>query len=106
MDLTSLFNSLTLIKPEIIISITLVVLVIFDLIFDKRKTIVPIIALVGLFIAGIYVLIDLQQTGFAFSLSNANSKSGMVTIDSFGSYFKIIIILSSILIVFFSYASS
>ncbi len=106
MDFTSLSNSISLIKPEVVITITLILLVIFDLIFVKQKSVIPIIALIGLFIAGIFVISDLQQSGFAFSLSGTGSKSGMITADSFGSYFKILIILASILIVFFSYSSN
>jgi len=104
MNFSSLYSSLSFIKPEITISITLILLVVFDLIFQKKKTIIPVIALVGLFISGIFVINELYRGGFAFTLGN--KRFGMVTIDSFGSYFKLLVIITSILIVFFSYSSA
>ena len=52
MDLSNIFNSISFIKPEIVISITLVLTVLFDLIFDKDKKIIPFIVLAGLLISG------------------------------------------------------
>ncbi len=102
MDFTSLYDSLSLIKPEIVISVTLLLIVIFDLIFHKNKTLIPYIALAGLIIGGIYVLSDISNSGFAFVISSTSNNFGLLALDSFGSYFKFLIIITSILIVFFA----
>ncbi len=102
MDFTSLYDSLSLIKPEIVISVTLILIVIFDLIFHKNKTLIPYLALAGLVISGIYVLSSISNSGFAFVISDTSNNFGLLALDSFGSYFKFLIILTSILIVFFT----
>lgn len=102
--MANLNQSLELIRPEIVLSIALVVLVMFDLIFHVDKKIIPYVALVGLISTGIFLLIN-NQSGFAFQQSNLMGNIGMVAIDSFGTYFKILIVISSILIVFFSFSS-
>ncbi len=102
MDIASLYDSLSLIKPEITISITLVLIVILDLIYDKNKTFIPYLAVVGLAISGIFVLENISSSGFAFVISDTSTKSGLLALDSFGSYFKLLIIVTSILILFFT----
>ena len=102
MDFSSLYDSLALIKPEIIISVTLVLIVVLDLIYDKNKSLVPYLALLGLIVSGIYILSDIANEGFAFKMSATSNKFGLLALDSFGSYFKLLIILTSVLIVFFA----
>lgn len=99
-----LYNSLELIRPEIVLSIGLILLVLFDLIFHVDKKIIPYIALVALFVTGLFVLLN-SKSGHAFEQSFLFSNIGTVAIDSFGNFFKILIIISSILIVFFSFSS-
>ncbi|PID57310.1 MAG: NADH-quinone oxidoreductase subunit N [Ignavibacteriae bacterium] len=103
--LENLANDLSLIVPEIVVSVTLLVIVIFDLIYNKDKSIIPYIGIVGLFIALYYSISDLNITTHLFKVSNADNKFGLLTVDPFAGYFKIIILVTSILIVFFSKAS-
>lgn len=101
----NIIPDLNLIIPEIIISITLVVVVLFDLISKKDKFLIPYLSLIGLFIA-LYITINtISNNSFAFSTNNINN-FGLLAIDPFGAYFKIIILITSILIIFFSKSSS
>ena len=104
--MTNLYQSLELITPEIVLSAALIVLVISDLIFHENKKIIPYIALAGIVVTGIFLLNHIGVSGFAFQTSKETYHHyGMVTVDPFGTFFKGLIILSSILIVFFSMSS-
>lgn len=104
--LENLAKDISLILPEIIVSVTLLLIVLFDLIFNKDKTIIPYLGLVGLFFA-LYVSIgDLGTEAHAFIIGDTGGKFGLLALDAFGSYFRIIILISSILIIFFTKASS
>ena len=103
--MANLYQSLELIRPEIVLSIALVVLVACDLIFHKNKKSIPYVALGGLVVTGIALLLNVNVSGFAFSQSNLMGKIGLVAVDGFGTYFKVLIIISSLLIVFFSFSS-
>jgi NADH-quinone oxidoreductase subunit N len=106
MDLDNLYSSLNLIQPEITISVTLILIVLFDLIFHTNKKIIPFIAIIGLIVASIQVINQFSVTSYAFPFSDIQSiKKGLVTVDAFGAFFKIIIIISSLIIVYFSYVS-
>jgi len=102
----NLITDLNLIYPELIVSITLLIIVLFDLIFDKDKSLIPYLGLVGLFIALFYSINNIGLTSHAFSTGNHENGYGLLTIDPFGGYFRIIILITSILIIFFSKASS
>lgn len=104
--LENLAKDISLILPEIIISVTLLVIVLFDLIFNKDKRIIPFIAIIGLFIALYLSIGDLGKESHAFIIGDTGSKFGLLSLDTFGSYFRIIILISSILIIFFTKASS
>ncbi len=104
MDFISLYSSLNHIMPEISISIFLMLIVGVDLIFAKDKKYVPYIAILGLVVTGIILLGQLGTTGSAFALSSAES-SGMVAVDPYGIYFKLLVILSSLIVVFISMSS-
>ncbi len=105
MDIISFYESLEFIKPEIAISVTLLLIVVFDLIFKDNKKVLPVIGAAGL-IATLYILFsDLYITGFAFILTGSDSSYGMVAVDSFGTYFKVLITICSLLILYFSEAS-
>ena len=105
-NLDYIFNSLQFLKPELTVSIFLVILVTVDLILGKRKKqILPFIALTGLVIAGFYIIQQFEISSFA-SPQKSSGDFGLVAIDAFGNYFKLIIILSSIFIVLFSIGSS
>ena len=96
-------NSLQYIKPEISAAIALVVLVTVDLVMGKNKKYLPYIMILGLLITGYFIIAQFNISSFAFS--SENNKYGLLAIDSFGSFFKLLIIFSSIIIVLFSLSS-
>jgi NADH-quinone oxidoreductase subunit N len=98
-DLSYITKSLYLIKPEIAISVILVILVVVDLIMHKNKTLLPYISLAGLLLTGYFVI---DQFGLNSLASQTKNGSGMIAVDSFGAFFKLIVILSSLIIVYFS----
>ncbi|HSW54622.1 MAG TPA: NADH-quinone oxidoreductase subunit N [Ignavibacteriaceae bacterium] len=104
MNIENLTTSLQLIKPEIAISILLVVIVLFDLIFDKRKNLLPVISIIGLLITAYFVVEQFSMNNFAFEVGTLGK--GLLAVDSFSAFFKMIVILSTIFIILFSVASS
>ena len=98
-----LSSSLQLIKPEIAISILLVVVVLFDLIFDKNKNILPIITIIGLLVTAYFVAGQFAVNNFAFRYDDTSP--GMLAVDSFAAFFKMIVILSTIFVILFSISS-
>ena len=66
---------------------------------DKNKKLLPYISLAGLLVAGYYVI---NQFGLSAFASKPQNSMGMVAVDSFGAFFKLIIILSSLFVVYFS----
>jgi NADH-quinone oxidoreductase subunit N len=101
-NLDYITNSLGFIKPEIAISLTIVWLVISDLILSKDKTLLPYIGIIGLLATGFYLI---QQWGVS-SFASINSVGGMIAVDNFGSFFKLIIAAASVFIILFSISSS
>ncbi len=100
--LNNLYENIQAIYPEIILSLTLVALVIFDLIFSKQKKWLPLISVAGIIVAFIFVAFEFGTSKAAFSISNSIS---FLSIDSFSSFFKLIILLSSAFVVLFSISS-
>ncbi len=103
MDFTNLYSSLNYIMPEIAVAIFLMVIVGVDLIFLKEKKYIPYVAIIGLLITGFLLVGQLGTSGSAFALSSKST--GMVAVDPYGIYFKLLIVLSSLLIVLFSMSS-
>lgn len=99
MDLSYITKSLYLIKPELVISAVIVILVVVDLVMDKNKKLLPFISLAGLLVAGYFVI---DQFGLSTFASKPQGGSGLIAVDSFGAFFKLIVILSSLFIVYFS----
>jgi NADH-quinone oxidoreductase subunit N len=102
-NLNYLVNSLYLIKPELVIAAFLVLLVLADLIWIKNKKILPFIAIIGLLTAGYFLIDQFGTNKFAFSTT---SSAGMFIVDPFGSFFKLLIVFASILIILFSVLST
>jgi NADH-quinone oxidoreductase subunit N len=100
----TLISNLQLIKPEIALSILLVVIVLFDLIFDKSKNLLPIISVIGLLVTAYFVVEQFAVNNFAFRYDATSA--GLLAVDSFSAFFKMIVILSSIFVILFSVASS
>ncbi len=92
--LINLNQSVGLFLPETILVITFIVALIFDLIFKKSKYTIAIISLIGFVISGIIIV---NQTD-----SPASLFSGMIAYDPLGNFFKILILLTSIIVVLMS----
>jgi NADH-quinone oxidoreductase subunit N len=100
-SLSYIIDSLNLIKPEIAVSIAIVLLAAIDLIF-KNKKVLPFIGIAGLLAAGYFVI---EQLGMNNSASTPDGSAGLMSIDPFGAFFKLIVLLASVFIVFFSLSS-
>ncbi len=89
-----ILNDLHLFYPEVVLTATLLIAILADLIFRRSPAVVAAIVMVGFVVTGIEVL---AQSGIEASIF-----SNMIAVDSFAFLFKLIIILSAILIVMFS----
>ncbi|MCF8242767.1 MAG: NADH-quinone oxidoreductase subunit N [Melioribacteraceae bacterium] len=105
MDASLLTENLSYILPEIVISAALIIIVLFDLIFHNDKRIIPYLAVAGLAVAGFFIIDQFSFEGSAFATSSSANNFGMITVDNFGSFFKLFVVCVSILIVFFSFSS-
>ena len=103
MNLENLISDLAYIKPEIVVSATLVIIVLFDLIFSSKKKFLPYISLLGIVITGYFVIHQFGTGVFAFKTS---VKTGMVVVDNFSTYFKVVVLIASFIVVIFSMLSS
>ncbi len=102
MNLNYITDSLYLFKPEIAISITLVLVVTVDLIMSKNKKLLPYLSLLGLLVTAYFVIAQFNYNTFA-SVSSGNK--GLVSVDAFGAFFKMLVLLASFLVVIFSLSS-
>ncbi|MHB8579612.1 MAG: NADH-quinone oxidoreductase subunit N [Ignavibacteriaceae bacterium] len=102
-SLEYLVDSLKLIKPEIAVTITLVLLVLVDLIMNKNKKILPYIFIGGIVVTIYFILAQYSTSSFAFTISK---NLGMVIVDPFGNFFKILISGASIIVILFSILSN
>jgi NADH-quinone oxidoreductase subunit N len=93
-----ILKDLQLFYPELALTVTFLVAIIADLMFKRTSVVVSAIALVGLIITGMLVL---GQTGVSASIF-----SNMIAVDPFAYFFKLIIVISAILIVVFSLNSA
>lgn len=96
-------ESLRLIKPEIAISATLVIIVLTDLIFKGKKSFLPIISLIGLVVAGYFTIEQFGLNSFAFG---ENQNKALLAVDPFAAFFKLIFIVTTAFIVLFSISSN
>lgn len=102
-NLNYLVNSLYLIKPELVISSVIVLLVLVDLIMMKNKKLLPYLSIAGLLVAAYFIIEHFETNTFAFS---TGSSAGMLIVDPFGNFFKLLIVFASILVILFSVAST
>ena len=91
-----IFN-LNVFTPELILTGTVLLVILADLIFNENKSVAIGLAAAGLFSALYFTTL---QNGLNISLFN-----GMLAVDNFSVYFKIIILVSTIFILFFSFSS-
>jgi NADH-quinone oxidoreductase subunit N len=89
-----LLHDLALMVPETVLTVTIIAALVADLIFRRSRAIVPGIVLIGLTVAGITVLGQPHESFAIFS--------GMLAVDPFAGFFKVLILLSAILVVVFS----
>lgn len=97
-----LLNSLNSILPEIVLSFTLIAIILSDLIFHKNKKYLPYISLIGLIITFVFLINQFGKSDPAFPVS---SQLSLLSLDPFSLFFKVIILVSSFLIVLFSISS-
>ncbi len=89
-------RSLAIFIPEIILIITLLVAILFDLIFSRVRFLVGYISLVGFVLAGL-ALVNTQTDKIGFV--------GSFVVDNFALYFKFIVLISNLIIVIMSFYS-
>ena len=92
-----LVKSLSLFKPETTITVSILLAIVFDLIFKKSKHISGYVAIIGIVVAGFFLF---QQSGEEY-----NAFANLVVIDSFGLFMKFIILLSTLFIIIFTFFS-
>lgn len=103
MIIPNLSSDLNAILPEIVLGLTLVAIVGFDLIFNKSKKFLPLISLIGLLITFIFIVLQFGDPKSAFSVSG---KLSFLSLDNFSSFFKILILITTAFIVLFSMSSN
>jgi NADH-quinone oxidoreductase subunit N len=91
-------QDLSLFSPEIALTITLLAGIVVDLLFRRTATAVSAVVMGGLIVTGALVL---GQSGV-----HASIFGNMLAVDPFATYFKLVIVLSAILIVVFSLSSA
>ncbi len=101
--LPNLINNLQAILPEITLACTLVAIVVFDLIFNKNKKILPYISIVGLILTFVFLIPHFGKSSAAFETARNFS---FLSLDSFSAFFKLIILITSIFIILFSISSN
>ena len=99
MNIEILSSSLEFIKPEIALSLTLVLIVVIDLIMGQNKKLLPYVTILGLLITGFFVVEQFGMSAYAFV--TPPSTAGMVSVDAFGAFFKAVVVLSTLFVVLF-----
>ena len=93
-----LVQDLALLTPEVALTVTLLVALIADLIFRRHQVVVAGIVVMGLIVTGGFVL---GQTG-----THASIFSNMLSVDPFAWFFKLVVLLSALLVTVFSLGSA
>lgn len=89
-----ILHDLQFFYPEVTLTAVILAAIIADLIFRKSPAVVAAVTLAGLAAAGVFVL---GQAGMHESIF-----SNMIAVDAFALFFKVVIIVSAVLIVVFS----
>lgn len=92
-----ILRDLSLFTPELALTVTLLAAILADLVFRRRSLVTAATVLIGLIVTGVLVL---GQAG-----THASIFSNMIAVDPFAWYFKIVIILSAIVVIVFSLGS-
>lgn len=103
MENTNIIESLGNILPELNVALFLVIILLFDLIYPDRKKLLPYIAASGIIITVVLVCSSLFGFEFAFAKGNSvNNSTGMIAIDPLGGFFKLLILISALMIIYFT----
>ncbi len=92
-------SDLFLIYPEIVLTATLIIVVLFDLIFKRSQSWLPVLSLTGILIAFILLV---MQFGTNLPAFEYNTKNALLSIDNLSTFFKGLILVTSFFIVLFS----
>lgn len=92
-----LLKSVGLFIPETVLVIAFMIALVLDLIFKKSRNIAAVVALAGFAVTGYFLALQCGWNFVGFAKS--------YTFDPFANYFKFIILISSALIVIFSFFS-
>jgi NADH-quinone oxidoreductase subunit N len=92
-----ILNDLSLFQPELILTITLLFAIVTDLMFHRTATVVVAVCMIGLIAAGVLVI---GEANF-----HASIFSGMIAVDPFAFFFKLVIVVSALLVMVFSLQS-
>lgn len=103
MEIQNIIASFSNFKSELILTITFVILLLTDLFFEKKKNLLPILSLIGYFLAGLYLFSSISSNSNLF-ISNTNN-FGLYAVDAFAIFFKLIILTAVVYTVLFSLSS-
>jgi len=92
-----ILSKLTYFLPETVLIVTLLLCILADVILRKKSVVVTVIAIIGLLVSGYFVI---EQYGLLASLFK-----GMLVIDPYSCFFKLLFILSTIFILLFAVSS-
>jgi NADH-quinone oxidoreductase subunit N len=93
-----ILHDLSFFGPELAVTVALLAAIVADLLFRRMPRVVAAVALTGFVVSGIFLL---GESGVQISIF-----SGMLAVDPFAWYFKLIVLLTSILVTIFSLFSS
>lgn len=102
MNINNFLSDLNLIYPELFLTSTLVIVLIVDLIFKDKKSLLPIISFAGILITFFFTILNFGVNEFAFGYGSNNY---LLSIDDFSNFFKFLILLSSLIIICFAFLS-
>ncbi len=91
-------QNLSLFIPETVLVVTFCVVILAQLIVRGSKVLPILLALIGVIVAGFYAI---GQFGLHEAIF-----SGMITVDAFASFFKVLLALSTVFILLFSFSST
>jgi len=103
MALNTIFNSFYLIEPEIAVALLLLIVVLYDLAFPKHKHTLPYLMLAGLAVTAFFTFRQYYiSSGLVFESGNVQ---GLIAVDSFAIFFKLLVLGASALVVLFTISS-
>jgi NADH-quinone oxidoreductase subunit N len=94
---SDLIKSISLFKPETTLTVGIILAILLDLVLKKPKHIAGYVALAVLLVSGIFLL---QQSGAEIKVFR-----NLLVVDSFGIFMKLIILITTIIVIIFSFLS-